>query len=267
MPLAAAPTEESIPQMDERQIFHWLIILQLAAAVVTFFLLLFVTAPYGRHERKGWGPRLAAVPSWVIMEFPAVAVIALCFACGQSKGEIVPLVFLALWEIHYIHRTFVFPFLMRGSSRSWPIILLLLAIIFNIVNGYINGRWLFGFSPPYPLSWFKDPRFVIGTLLFLGGFVINVHSDSVLRRLRAPGESGYGIPQGGLFELVSGANYLGEIIEWTGWAIATWSIPGLAFAVFTTANLVPRAISHHRWYRRHFPDYPPHRKAIIPFLY
>jgi len=29
---------------------------------------------------------------------------------------------------------------------------------------------------------------------------------------------------------------------------------------------VPRAIHHHRWYRRQFPDYPPSRRAILPFV-
>jgi hypothetical protein len=57
---------------------------------------------------------------------------------------------------------------------------------------------------------------------------------------------------------------MGEIIEWCGWALATWTFAGAAFAFFTIANLLPRALSHHRWYREKFPDYPRERKAIIP---
>jgi hypothetical protein len=53
---------------------------------------------------------------------------------------------------------------------------------------------------------------------------------------------------------------------WTGWAVATWSLAGLSFALFTAANLIPRAVSHHRWYRRTFADYPRRRKAVIPGL-
>jgi len=84
-------------------------------------------------------------------------------------------------------------------------------------------------------------------------------------RRRKPGE--YGIPRGGVFEFVSCPNYLGEILEWTGWAIATWSLPGLAFALWTAANLIPRAYANHAWYRKTFPDYPGKRKALIPFVY
>lgn len=65
---------------------------------------------------------------------------------------------------------------------------------------------------------------------------------------------------------MSSPNYLGEIIEWTGFALATWSLPGLAFALWTVANLVPRAVAHHRWYRGKFPGYPVERRALIPYL-
>ena len=75
------------------------------------------------------------------------------------------------------------------------------------------------------------------------------------------------ISGGGMFRLVSMPNYLGELVEWIGWAIATWSLAGLGFALFTAANLVPRAWSSHRWYREHYDDYPGERRAIIPFLF
>ena len=69
-----------------------------------------------------------------------------------------------------------------------------------------------------------------------------------------------------MYRHVSCPNYLGEMLEWTGWAVLTWSLAGTAFAVFTAANLVPRAMAIHRWYRDKFPDYPVERKAVIPFL-
>ncbi|MEO5731317.1 MAG: 3-oxo-5-alpha-steroid 4-dehydrogenase [Byssovorax sp.] len=142
----------------------------------------------------------------------------------------------------------------------------LLAIVFNLMNGYLNGRWLNTLSPPYPSSWLTDPRFLVGVTLFVAGYLINRKSDEILRRLRAPGEAGYKIPVGGLYRWVSSPNYFGEMIEWTGFAVATWSLPGLAFALWTAANLAPRAISHHRWYRDRFPDYPAERRALIPYL-
>jgi len=88
-----------------------------------------------------------------------------------------------------------------------------------------------------------------------------------LRGLRQPGESGYKISNDRLFRWVSSPNYLGEITIWVGWAIATWSWPGLTFAFWTIANLLPRARANHAWYKATFPDYPPERKALVPGLW
>ena len=112
--------------------------------------------------------------------------------------------------------------------------------------------------------WLSDPRFLAGAALFVAGLATHAWADEALRRLRRPGEGNYRVPQGGLFRWVSCPNYLGEIVQWSGWALLTWSPPGLAFAVWTAANLAPRARAHHRWYRDRFPDYPPGRRALLP---
>jgi len=254
--------------MSEQLFYRILLIALFGISAVVFALLSFVSAPYGRHGRKGWGAGISARWGWVIMETPAAGVIAVCFAVGESRTDAAALAFILLWELHYLQRTFIFPFLMRGGAeKRVPLLIVFMAIVFNCINGYLNGRWLFHFAPHYTAAWLLDPRFIIGAALFLAGYAVNLHSDRVLRNLRRPGETDYKIPRGGLFEYVSGANYFGELVEWTGWAVATWSLPGLAFAVFTAANLIPRARTHHRWYRERFPDYPPRRKAVIPFIY
>jgi len=254
--------------MNEQQVFQALIIVMFVSSVVTFLFLQFVTAPYGRHIRGGWGLTVSQRLGWVMMEAPAVFVIALCFVFGNISQTVISLIFIAMWELHYIHRSFIFPFLIRGgTAKRFPVVLIVMAVVFNTMNGYLNGRYLFHFVPHYPDGWVTDPRFIAGLLLFLGGFLINLHSDHVLRNLRKPGETGYKIPRGGLFEYVSSANYFGELMEWAGWAVATWSLPGLAFAVFTAANLMPSARAHHVWYRKQFPDYPKQRRALIPFVY
>jgi steroid 5-alpha reductase family enzyme len=98
------------------------------------------------------------------------------------------------------------------------------------------------------------------------GFLINNISDSTLINLRKTDTKQYSIPRGGLFNYISCPNFFGEIIEWLGFAILTWSIAGLAFFLWTFFNLVPRALSHHRWYKNTFSDYPKNRKAVFPFI-
>lgn len=237
-----------------------------ASAAATFVALFFVTAPYGRHGRDGWGPRMPTRAAWVVMESPAVLAFAGFYFDGPRALELAPLALLALWMTHYVQRTFVFPFLIRPRAGGTPIAIAAMAFVFNVANAYVNATWIASDEAGYATGWLTDPRFLGGAALFLVGFGINRWADRVLRNLRRDGSREYRIPRGGLYELVSCPNYAGEMLEWCGWALACWSLAGVSFAVFTVANLLPRAISHHRWYRETFPDYPARRKAAIPFL-
>ena len=252
--------------MNELQIHQILLVAFFALAAITFPALLFVTAPYGRYTRERYGPKIDRRLGWIVMEAPSGLLYGACFLLGDRWSNAAALVFLLLWETHYTHRAYIFPFRLRGEQQRLTLVTVALAVVFNLFNGYLNGRYLNLLAPPYPASWLADARFLVGVTLFVVGLAINLQADTILINLRRPGETGYKIPGGGLFRLVSCPNYLGELIEWTGWAIATWSVPGLAFAVWTAANLVPRALSHHRWYRDKFPEYPAERRAVIPFV-
>eukprot|EP00553_Chaetoceros_curvisetus_P002931 CAMPEP_0204628590 /NCGR_PEP_ID=MMETSP0717-20131115/16194_1 /ASSEMBLY_ACC=CAM_ASM_000666 /TAXON_ID=230516 /ORGANISM="Chaetoceros curvisetus" /LENGTH=134 /DNA_ID=CAMNT_0051645255 /DNA_START=26 /DNA_END=430 /DNA_ORIENTATION=- len=119
----------------------------------------------------------------------------------------------------------------------------------------------------YPWSYYKSPNFIIGLVLFIIGFTINIQSDTILQNLRnAPPVNTYKIPIGGLYQYVSCANFLGEIVEWFGFAIASNSLPAWAFFAWVCANLIPRAILHHEWYMIQFENYPKDRYAVIPFV-
>ena len=253
--------------MQERSFFNILLVATFASAILIFLLLYKIIAPYGRHIRRGWGLTIQARFGWLIMELPAVLTVLVCFVIGNRRNDVLSFIFLSIWMIHYVQRTFIYPFLMRSGKKQFPVLLMTFAILFNTINGYLNGRYLFYFAPIYQISWLSDPRFIIGTIIFFTGFITNIYSDGELRQLRRPGEEAYRIPRGGLFRFVSSPNYFGEIIEWIGWAIATWSLPGLAFVFFTIANLMPRAYFNHRWYQKEFSDYPAERKALIPFIY
>jgi 3-oxo-5-alpha-steroid 4-dehydrogenase 1 len=232
-----------------------------------FVTLFFVSAPYGRHTRGGWGLMIPNRLGWLLMEAPAALVMGAFFVLGLDCLTVVQVIFFLLWEAHYVHRAFIYPFTLRGKGKEMPACVAALAFFFNVANGYLNGRYLFALCGGYPVDWLRDPRFLAGMALFIAGYLTNRFADRTLRNLRRPGESEYRIPYGGLYRRISCPNYLGEIVEWIGWAVMTWSPPGLAFAVWTVANLVPRARDHHIWYRESFPDYPPERKALVPGLF
>ena len=251
--------------MTEAQLHTYATWTEIALGVLTFVSLFFVTAPYGRHARKGWGPEIGQRAGWILMELPASVLWLAIFFAGDHALELAPLALMGLWQIHYENRTFVFPFRIKAEGKTTPLSIVLTAIVFNSLNAYVNARWV-GHFGSYAVSWLYDVRFLVGAGLFVAGFAINQHADAVLMSLRKPGETGYKIPKGGMYRFISCPNYFGEMLEWTGWAIATWSLAGLAFAIYTAANLAPRAIKHHAWYHEKFPDYPPERKALIPFV-
>lgn len=237
-------------------------------AVFIFPFVLRFVAPYGRHTNRSWGILIDNRLGWILMEMPSLVVFGGFFLMGSGDKPAIAWVLFYLWMLHYINRTLVFPFRLRTNGKKMPIAIVFMAIGFNLVNGFINGYYLgtLATSAQYPPSYFADPRFISGAFLFLIGLFINWQSDHILIHLRRPGETGYVIPDKGLFRFISCPNHFGEILEWTGFAIMAWSVPALAFAIWTFVNLLPRALHHHKWYKGLFPSYPKERKALIPFV-
>lgn len=107
-----------------------------------------------------------------------------------------------------------------------------------------------------------------GSLAVFAGMFINLHSDYVVRHLRKPGDTKHYLPAKGLYRYVTSANYFGELVEWTGFAILTASPAAWVFVWWTFANLVPRADAIYRYYREEFGDEAVgKRKRIIPCIY
>ncbi|MCK5347261.1 MAG: DUF1295 domain-containing protein [Candidatus Heimdallarchaeota archaeon] len=238
----------------------------LVIGIVVFVVLFFINAGYGRYTSKKWGFQLDNRIGWLIMEAVGPIGFFILFLLGNRTQNTVAVVFLLIWELHYIHRAFIYPFRIRGKTKI-PLVIVLMGLFFNAGNVYLQGRYLFLLSPVQSLDWLHDLRFIIGATMFVIAFSINLKSDQILRDLRKPGDSGgYKIPYGGMYLYISCPNYFGEILEWIAWAVLTWSLVGLVFAIWTGANLIPRALAHHKWYQEKFPDYPQNRKAIIPFL-
>jgi len=250
----------------EKSTFDLLVWLWTATAIIIFLVLLFVTAPYGRHSKKTWGLTIPDRVGWFIMEFPALIIFLYFIISGKAEKTITIWIIGSLYAIHYVNRAVIYPWRIRVRGKQMPLIIALMAVFFNLVNASFLGYYTGTLETHYNTEWLSDPRFISGLLIFLAGMAINMTSDEKLIHLRKKNNNGYQIPRGGLFSKVSCPNFLGEIVEWGGYALLCWSLPAFSFFVWTFCNLVPRALSHHRWYRSYFPDYPKERKAVFPYF-
>lgn len=250
--------------------YYSVCITMLVLAVFVFVVLLRITAGYGSAYTPKWGPAVNNRWGWVIMEIPSFITMLILWLCSERSSHPALIVMAALFLIHYFQRTFIFPFRIRGKNKM-PLIIILMGFTFNTVNAYMIGGWVFWVSPAtaYPLSWLGSPLFILGLIIFMTGMIINQHSDNIIRHLRKPGDTRHYIPKGGMYKYVTSANYFGELTEWIGYAILTWSPGGLVFVVWTFANLAPRARSLHKRYIKEFGnEYSElNRKYLIPFIY
>ncbi len=239
-------------------------LLWIAIGIGVLPVTLFLTAPFGRHVDQGYGPVMSNRIGWMIMESPAIWCFSAVFFLHARSSSTAAWLLWLFWMFHYANRGLIFPLRIRTQGKQIPILIVVCAFVFQVINGVLNGAGLH--ADKYTTDWLTQPSFVIGCVGYFVGWGINLWSDQILLSLRQPHETAYRIPFGGLFRWVSCPNFFGEIIQWIGWALMCWNLAGLSFAIWTIANLVPRGLAHHRWYVKNFHDYPVERSAVIPKL-
>lgn len=250
--------------------FNIFLLIMTIVAIIVFIALYFVTAGYGVFYNKKWGPAVPNKLGWILMESPVFIVMLILWILSERNTNVVCVIFLILFEIHYFQRSFIFPFLIRGKSVM-PLSVILMGVIFNVLNAIMQGGWIFYVAPEnmYEISWLMTPQFIIGTIIFFAGMIINIHSDYIIRHLRKPSDTKHYLPKKGMFKYVTSANYFGEFVEWCGFAILTWSLSGAVFALWTFANLAPRAAKIYDNYKNEFGNELDTKKVkrILPFIY
>ena len=245
--------------------YEQLLLTWIALAIVIFFILLRIPAPYGRHNHGTWGPMMSNRLAWIIMELTVLVSLWTIIYPHAANLSAVSWIITGLFCFHYFNRAFIFPFRLRTRGKKMPVVVMVSGILFNVVNGSSLGYFMVNFAS-YDISWLTDLRFIAGIILFFVGIFVNWRADNILIHLRKPGQTHYVMPQHWYFRFVSCPNLFGELIEWFGFALLCWNLPAWTFFIWTSANLIPRAIAHHKWYRETFPDYPKDRKAIVPYV-
>ena len=225
--------------------------------------------PYGRHDNNQFikiikNPKL----SWLIMEAPSflIPLYVIHYSTPRNLTYFsTNIIFLIPFMLHYFHRAFIYSMKIRTSSM--PILTIILAVCYTSFNGYLQSSFMLALTDLH-LSNAGFIRYVIGMCIFFLGMYINMHADYYLiemsKNKKQKGQ--YFIPRGFLFEFISCPNFFGESLEWLGYAIATWTVCGWLFFIQTSLTILPRGYHHHKFYKQKFEDYPPQRKAVIPFV-
>lgn len=254
----------------DRESFNIFLWTMSGVALIVFIALYFVRAGYGMFRSAQWGPSINNRLGWVLMESPVCFMVLMLWAQSEFYFQWPQCLFLLLFLLHYVQRSFVFPLLMKGRSRM-PLTIMLMGITFNVLNSMMQVGGLLWFPPQSYLlgaSYLLQPQAIIGLLIFLVGMGINLHSDHVIRHLRQPGDTRHYLPQRGMYRYVTSANYFGELVEWSGFAMLADTPAAWVFVWWTAANLVPRANAIYYKYVDEFgAEAVGRRKRIIPFIY
>eukprot|EP01128_Nolandella_sp_AFSM9_P001954 TRINITY_DN12355_c0_g1_i1.p1 TRINITY_DN12355_c0_g1~~TRINITY_DN12355_c0_g1_i1.p1 ORF type:complete len:268 (+),score=52.32 TRINITY_DN12355_c0_g1_i1:71-874(+) len=226
--------------------------------------------PYGKFVSGAKAFMQWTMPTqiaWIVMEVPAFLLIVinfLFFSDAAHQSSLLYRICFLMFAGHYLNRSFIYPFTLKKGEFNGTIAFI--GALYNIVSGYIQGAFISRLGP-LPEDSGVNLRLIIGMAIFGLGVFVNWHSDMLLGRLRKPGETGYKIPHGGMFNFVTAANYSGELIEWIGYAITMNGSAGYLWAWMSFCYFVPRAHATHEWYLRKFEDYPKKRKKLIPLIW
>ena len=233
-----------------------------------FVTLYFVDAGYGKFRSNKWGYSINNKLGWVLMECPALIPIA--YTIVALTPSALAILFMSLYALHYVYRSFIFPALLKGNSKM-PLAITAMGATFNFTNSTLLCASVVAFpkeSYTDICSYADNWNFWLGIVLFFMGMYTHMKADYTIRNLRKPGDTNHYLPKGGLFDYVTSANYFGELLEWTGFAILLCNPAAWMFVWWTAANLVPRAHAINKKYRAEFGnEQVGKRKRVIPFIY
>ncbi|MBO5675767.1 MAG: DUF1295 domain-containing protein [Bacteroidaceae bacterium] len=233
-----------------------------------FVTLYFVDAGYGKFRSNKWGYSINNRLGWVLMECPALIPIA--YTIVALTPSALAILFMSLYALHYVYRSFIFPALLKGNSKM-PLAITAMGATFNFTNSTLLCASVVAFpkeSYTDICSYAGNWNFWLGIVLFFMGMYTHMKADHTIRNLRKPGDTNHYLPKGGLFDYVTSANYFGELLEWTGFAILLCNPAAWMFVWWTAANLVPRAHAINKKYRAEFGnEQVGKRKRVIPFIY
>ena len=224
----------------------------------------FLPFQYGKSYKRGKSVLHVEIPdriSVILVHISGPAVFLSTFLILEGQMLSTPSV---LYLLHYAHRVLVYPWLRSKYSKPWPLESVLFFSATNSFCGYILSNSLI-----FNTNQMSIIIQIILSILFIACAVAAAMHDYYLCSLRQFGESGYRIPSGPLFNIVSCPHYTFELIEWFVFSffIHPFSV-ALLFWSTIFLNLTTRATASTIAYRKLFlSKYPQRKIKILPIFY
>lgn len=225
---------------------------------------------------KDLGPQIgyATVFFWEyfgpLAVYPLFYLLPHIFYPGQTippRHHLVQQVALAYWSFHYAKRILETFLVHKFGHATMP--------IFNLFK---NCSYYWGFAAfvsyfvNHPL--YTAPSQMQSIICFALAMVCqfsNLWSHLILARLRAPGDKGYKIPRGFLFNYITCANYTAEIWGWILFSVGVQALPAGIFMLAGAYQMTLWALQKHKRLKKTFDgkegrERYPKRWVILPPL-
>eukprot|EP00199_Chlamydomonas_sp_CCMP681_P007022 CAMPEP_0119107156 /NCGR_PEP_ID=MMETSP1180-20130426/8574_1 /TAXON_ID=3052 ORGANISM="Chlamydomonas cf sp, Strain CCMP681" /NCGR_SAMPLE_ID=MMETSP1180 /ASSEMBLY_ACC=CAM_ASM_000741 /LENGTH=300 /DNA_ID=CAMNT_0007092605 /DNA_START=91 /DNA_END=990 /DNA_ORIENTATION=- len=165
-----------------------------------------------------------------------------------AQRPLVQTLALAYWSFHYSKRIFETFLVHKFGHDTMPIMNLVRNCAyywgFAAYVSYFNNHPLYT-APPVQQS-------VVALGLAMLCQLSNLKCHLILSNLRKPGEKGYKIPKGFLFNYITCANYTCEVLGWALFTVAVQAVPAGIFALVGTVQMAQWAIQKHKRLKKVF---------------
>lgn len=212
-----------------------------------------------RYSKFGTAKGVPSRPGMIILYSLPVLVATICAWPYLPTATPVQWLVYASVVIHFAKRTYEALFVHKYSGYIQPLTFGVIVVTYALIAGMIC--WLNAEAIPQ-----MDGVFILGAAFFVAGEIGNFYHHKLLAELRQT-QSGYQIPRGGWFERATCPHYFFELLAWLGIVLMSRHLFTVLAFIAMLGYLIARSIKTRQWYLKRFPNYPPERKNMIPYVF
>jgi very-long-chain enoyl-CoA reductase len=189
------------------------------------------------------------------------------FSLISENLDSIKIISVLLIYFHFFRRIWESVFIFKYGREKIAIKDLLgVGLYYWILNGVCIGYSIFYTNDGRKTNQNEYLSFAL-ILMFICCEINNSRCHIYLAELKENNNGQRAIPQGGMFNYVSCAHYLWELLSWFFFALIFNSLNCYLFVFYSFASMGTLAYQRHNNLKKYFGEkYPKNRKAFIPFI-